>query len=196
MFTGTTVPANYEKRIGYAYDSNKNLVRSLRNGESVSAYKWGYNNKFPVAECKNASETEFYYEGYEDNIQADSTSGAHTGRKCTTSATVSWAAPNSRTYVISYWYKLGNTWLYSGEQAYSGNSFTMQNGSRYDDIRIQPKDAQMTTYTYEPLVGMKSATDAKGQTVYYKYDSYQRLKYVKDQHGNILKQTEYHFQNQ
>ena len=51
------------------------------------------------------------------------------------------------------------------------------------------------TYTYKPLVGMTSQTDAKGMTTYYEYDAFQRLKTVKDQNGNILKQTDYHYKN-
>jgi len=57
------------------------------------------------------------------------------------------------------------------------------------------KDAQITSYTYKPLVGMTSSTDAKGMTTYYEYDAFQRLKAVKDQNGNILKQTDYHYKN-
>jgi YD repeat-containing protein len=62
------------------------------------------------------------------------------------------------------------------------------------DTRL--KQAQVTTYTYQPLVGMTSATDAAGQTTYYEYDGLQRLKKVKDQDGNILKNYVYHFQGQ
>jgi len=57
------------------------------------------------------------------------------------------------------------------------------------------KDAQITSYTYKPLVGMTSSTDAKGMTTYYEYDAFQRLKTVKDQNGNILKQTDYQYKN-
>ena len=56
-------------------------------------------------------------------------------------------------------------------------------------------NAQITTYTYKPLVGITSMTDAKGMTTYYEYDAFQRLKTIKDQNGNILKQTDYHYKN-
>lgn len=56
--------------------------------------------------------------------------------------------------------------------------------------------AQMTTYTYKPLVGITSVTDAKGQTTYYEYDSFQRLQNVKDQYGNILKNYCYNYAGQ
>jgi hypothetical protein len=65
-----------------------------------------------------------------------------------------------------------------------------------DELRLQPVDAQMTTYTYSPLLGMTSKTDPNGITTYYEYDSFGRLKNVKDHEWNILKQTLYHYQNQ
>jgi YD repeat-containing protein len=57
------------------------------------------------------------------------------------------------------------------------------------------KNTQITTFTYKPLVGMTSSTDAKGMTTFYEYDAFQRLKTIKDQNGNILKQTDYHYKN-
>jgi YD repeat-containing protein len=63
-------------------------------------------------------------------------------------------------------------------------------------LRAALPGSLVTTYTYKPLVGMTSATDPKGETMYYEYDSFQRLKTVKDSQGNIIKQYDYHYQNQ
>ncbi|MGN8068041.1 hypothetical protein [Mucilaginibacter sp. 22184] len=58
------------------------------------------------------------------------------------------------------------------------------------------KNAQVTTYTYDPLVGMTSSTDPKGETTSYEYDGFQRLMNVKDKDGNIVKHLDYHYQGQ
>jgi YD repeat-containing protein len=63
-------------------------------------------------------------------------------------------------------------------------------------VRIYPKDALLTTYTYEPLIGMTSSTDAKGETTTYEYDNFQRLMNLKDKDGNIVKHMDYHYQGQ
>lgn len=54
-------------------------------------------------------------------------------------------------------------------------------------------NALITTYTYEPLIGMTSSTDAKGMTTYYEYDNFQRLKAIKDQNGHVIKSYDYHY---
>lgn len=54
-------------------------------------------------------------------------------------------------------------------------------------------NAMVTTYTYDPLVGVTSIIDPKGHTVYYGYDDFDRLKQVKDASGNILNENEYNY---
>ena len=64
-----------------------------------------------------------------------------------------------------------------------------------DNLRndSQLSNAMVTTYTYDPLIGVTSITDPKGDTQYYIYDSSNRLHYIKDKDGYILKEYEYHY---
>ena len=64
-----------------------------------------------------------------------------------------------------------------------------------NNLRTNPnlKHAQITTYTYQPLVGMKSMTDPRGVTTYYKYDELGRLIEIKENYDKKVEEYEYHF---
>ncbi len=55
--------------------------------------------------------------------------------------------------------------------------------------------AQVTTYTYDPLIGVTSVTDPRGETTHYEYDGFNRLEYVKDADGHILSANQYNYKN-
>lgn len=70
------------------------------------------------------------------------------------------------------------------------------NGLR-TDARL--KDALINTYTYEPLIGVKTITDPRGIITYYDYDGLGRLKetYIKEgSKKKTVQSYEYHYQNQ
>jgi YD repeat-containing protein len=152
-------------------------------------------------------------------VLADTTSP--TGRKgyLLSGGSVIHAVSDSvRSYVVSLWSKgaaaplvnqagptyTGRTvkgWTLRHYLVSGGTSVTVSSpasaGSdkvQIDELRLYPAGAQMTTYTYDPLVGMTSATDPNGTTTYYEYDGFGRLQAVKDQEGNVLKTYQYHFQ--
>ena len=73
-------------------------------------------------------------------------------------------------------------------------SLTISGTGTLDELRLYPSTAQMTTYTYYPLIGIQSQCDASGKISYYSYDGLGRLKDIKDQDGKILKVYDYQYQ--
>lgn len=67
--------------------------------------------------------------------------------------------------------------------------------SALSNLRAQFLNSQVTTYTYNPLIGVTSITDARGEILYYEYDSSNRLAYIKDANKNMLKEYKYNYKN-
>jgi len=63
------------------------------------------------------------------------------------------------------------------------------------NLRNALPKAQITSYTYDPLIGVTSITDLRGRTVFYEYDEFNRLEFVKDQEGKILNENQYNYKN-
>jgi YD repeat-containing protein len=60
-------------------------------------------------------------------------------------------------------------------------------------IRSSFPAALVTTYTYKHLVGVTSITDPANRTSTYVYDAANRLSYIKDHNGHVLKKNEYQY---
>ena len=60
-------------------------------------------------------------------------------------------------------------------------------------LRNSLPNGMVTTYTYKPLVGVSTITDAKGDKIMYNYDSFGRLQNVTDKNGNILTENQYNY---
>ena len=63
-------------------------------------------------------------------------------------------------------------------------------------LRLALSEAMVTTYTYDPLIGVTSITDATSETVYYDYDTYNRLEFIRNKDGHILKRYCYNYEGQ
>lgn len=58
-----------------------------------------------------------------------------------------------------------------------------------------PENVYMTSYTYDPLIGVTSITDSRGSSLYYVYDTNNRLSEVYDQDYKLLSKNEYNITN-
>jgi hypothetical protein len=125
--------------------------------------------------------------------------------------------PTGKKYILSYWKNTGQVTVVSNGVtiAPSSNSFTKNNwtyveyilpnttsdvtlsssNATIDNLRLYPFDAQMTTYTYEPNIGMTSTCDANNKISFYEYDYLNRLTIIRDQ-DNILKKICYNYAGQ
>jgi len=64
-----------------------------------------------------------------------------------------------------------------------------------NNLRTVLTNSMVTTFTYDPLIGVTSITDPLGQTVYYHYDNSNRLEYILDKDGKVISKNEYHYKN-
>ena len=79
------------------------------------------------------------------------------------------------------------------------NSYTSSESEKLSElnkIRNGLPNAMVTTYTYDPLVGVTSVTDPRGYTMYYEYDEFNRLQYVRDADNNLISENQYNYKNQ
>jgi YD repeat-containing protein len=70
----------------------------------------------------------------------------------------------------------------------TGSPFT----NYIDDVRLFPASAIMQSWTYAPMVGTVSSTDAQGRITYYLHDALGRQTAVKDQDGHVISKQERH----
>ncbi|HEX6429919.1 MAG TPA: hypothetical protein VF008_19630, partial [Niastella sp.] len=104
-------------------------------------------------------------------------------------------------YRVSWWQKpaTGGNWVYQEQLitiSAGSSGFTAGTADLLiDEVRLYPQDAFMTTYTYQPQVGMTTKCDERGLVTYYEYDELNRLKVIRDHNNNIVKMIEYNYRN-
>ncbi len=75
--------------------------------------------------------------------------------------------------------------------------YDQSNLAQLNGLRTNPdlSQAMVTTYTYEPLIGVTSITDPRGYITHYEYDEFNRLKEVRDEDNYLMTDHEYHYKN-
>lgn len=190
LTSAITMDSKFAQRINMVnYDDAGNILTVAKSNDINVTYLYGYNKSLPVAEVTNALNSEVFYNGFE-SIAPPPGVTPHTGIGCSNGTFYPPPTmPGGKTYVVEYWSYNGSAWVY--QSLPFANSMSLS--GTIDDVRIYPKDAQMKTYTYDPILGMTSSINESGQTFKYEYDSFGRLGVVRNEKGNIEKQYSYHY---
>ncbi|MBN9385776.1 MAG: hypothetical protein J0H74_33785, partial [Chitinophagaceae bacterium] len=215
--------SRYVERINFQqYDVYGNLLSQFKTGDLQQSYLWDYQYNYPIAEVMNADTGSIAYSSFESNGSGRwdiastlrDTLNAVTGMKCynlVNGACSRSGLASANSYIVSYWSKTKsnfsvtgsmslkqgktiNGWTYFEHRVTGVTLVTISGVGQIDELRLYPANAQMTTYTYQPLVGMTSQCDVASKIIYYEYDGLQRLLRIRDMDGNIVKQYEYQYQ--
>jgi len=206
------------------YSSN-NLIWTLHTLQGNKAFIWDENYNDVLAQCTNADAPNVAFTSFEtaangrwiynsSAVVLDNTAptgGSVYNLSGSNNISIS-ALSSSTSYVVSYWSKTGSSFTVTGsasikqgktingwtyfEHTVSGTTgVTISGTGSIDEVRLYPSDAQMVSYTYSSLIGISSQCDADNRITYYLYDGIGRLKWIKDQDGNIIKTFQYHYQS-
>jgi hypothetical protein len=216
-------PSGYNARVLFdQYDAFGNPVQFKKKDDIPRSYIWDHVGSYPIAEVVNANSNEIAYTSFETGETGNWTLGSNLRNDNALTGTKSYVIFTGNTisrtgltagkqYIISYWSKNGaltitgsttrtgnvrNGWtLYEHTITPSGTTITLTSSSRrvIDELRLYPATAQMTTYTYDPLVGMTSTCTPNNIISYYVYDGFNRLTSIRDFEGNLVKTFEYKY---
>ncbi len=211
----------YEERLTFSYTTNGNYEHLVKDGHQQMAYIWNYGNTRPTAQVTNVSDVDdIAYSSFESTGKGHWTyTGATTAGSNLPSGSRYYNVANgsvsktglasSKSYVVSFWAKNGtpavsnstdsgkgaitnaNGWTYHEKIVSGASSVTISGTGHIDELRLYPVNAQMSTYTYDPLRGVTSMGSPNNLFTHYEYDEHGRLSVVRDQDGNILKVNQY-----
>ncbi|AOW20773.1 hypothetical protein [Urechidicola croceus] len=166
----------------FTYDSNGNIKETYLFNKGT-----GTNN----------SNSSYIPEDYDLSTTYSNIDGKPTEVKHKDGTTTSYIWGYNKQYPVA---KIDNaTYAQIEALQYFGTNFNFGVGglsiNQENSLRNNLSNSMITTYTYDPLIGVKTMTDPRNRTVYYFYDGFGRLEYVKDHEGNILSENEYNYKN-
>jgi YD repeat-containing protein len=218
--TGTGNPdSRYTKDTDIKYDTaSGNMIQDKTKDLVGKSYIWDYKNSYPVAVAVNALADDIAFCSFEADGKGNwnftgiplPDPSAPSGKKIypVSSGAVTKTVSSTKTYIVSFWknggvnvangtlFRTGRTigqWTYVEYQVTNAANIIINGSGSIDELRLYPKNAQMTSYTYEPLVGLTTQSDANGNILYYEYDALGRLKFVRDMDKNVVKAMDYKY---
>lgn len=219
-----TIDPHYSLYSTADYSTN-GMIWTLHTLQGNKAFIWDENYNLMMAQCSNTDSANVAFSSFEtaatgrwvyNPTAVASDNSAPTGGNVfvlSGSYNISLGSLSAATtYVVSYWSKTGSSYTVSGtvstkqgktingwtyfEHTVTGvSTVTISGTGSIDEVRLYPSNSQMISYTYSPLIGITSQCDVDNRITYYFYDGIGRLKWIKDQDGNIIKTFQYHYQS-
>ncbi|MDG2194274.1 MAG: hypothetical protein P8K77_05375 [Polaribacter sp.] len=166
-------------------------TKIFKNNNLMSHKKTHYIGTLPskiqTSKGANSLEDRVLFERFEDNnlVQAKQVGGSSTA--------YIWGYDNR--YIVA---KVENA-TYSDIENLTNFSpgFTITTNlttNQLNDLRAM-SNVLVTTFEYDPVVGVTKITDPRGNDIFYEYDDFNRLLFVKDHDGKILSKNEYNYKN-
>lgn len=221
--TSSSMDSRYRLRGQFSsYDSKGNVAQYAQEKGPANSFLWDYSGQLMTASVQHGAMNDIAYTSFEAENKgnwtysgatvADATSPTGQRAYIMTGGNVVKAGLSSGTsYVLTYWansaaasgisggsaaaIRTNGSWTQYRRVLTGVTSVTLSGTYRIDDLRLYPLGAQMTTYTHTPMVGMSSQTDPSGRTLYYEYDSFQRLIAIRDMDGKLLDSYKYQYEN-
>lgn len=214
--------SRYKLRLSMnGYDTRGNLVQYSLSDGSTNSIIYAYDGEYVVAEANNSVLGNIAYTSFEtqekggwtySGAESDVMRGeAKTGNRVYLLNNGQISKSVSGAYKLSFWIRrnsgtagtltingaaytgiIDNTWRLV-EINGSGSVTISGSGTVIDELRVHPSLSQMNTYTYRPLVGIRSQVDPRNQGTFYHYDPFGRLESVTNDSGHVLKHFEYTF---
>lgn len=201
------------------FDNFGNILEVIKSG-TASSFIYDYNNSYLTAAVTNSSNNDIAYSSFEADGNGGFTiasaqrqlNDAVTGKKSyllNQGNIIKNGLTNTQSYTVSCWAKGGNVlvngnapkagrtvngWTYYETTLSNTISATVSGSAQIDELRLYPSNAQMTTYTYQPHVGVLNECGPGNKIATYEYDGQGRLKIIRDENRNILKQVNYQYQ--
>ncbi len=219
----TSQDSRYRQMISFdSYDNLNNILQYTGTDQTSMSYIWDYKKIYPVAQVKNAVQNDIAYTSFEADGSGNWTipsslrdnSSTVTGNQSynlSNGAISKGSITNGKQYVVAYWSTNGaktitgatittKTGRYVGGWTYyehiataTATTISVSGTGNIDELRLYPLGALMTSYTYEPLVGLTATGDPNSENTFYEYDVLTRLKNIKDYQGSIIKNFQYNY---
>lgn len=218
--------SKYENRASYQYNDAGDLISYSKVNDAVESFIWSTDHRYVIADANSSSDGVLAYTSFEgglneghwifgNGVNTDSKTGKRSHDLSTSNISIEGLQPSTE-YVVAFWAKGGvpnvtgvvlstddpspgnDGWRFFRKIISGTSQVIISSGGvlLIDELRLHPSEARMSTYTFDPLIGMTSATDPNNITTYYEYDTLGRLTLIKDNKGNILRHFKYHYKHQ